>query len=233
MKNLFSFSLMILGLPLWMSAQNVNTAEVTSNSNYTRMSSVYVVGAANENIDDSEDVKGSAYLYPNYKLGSILRNDEVVTQNVAIKYNVYNDLFKGKINMTAPEEQAHQIIKSKEYKIRIGNELFMLGDDNTYYQVLYWGDKGSILKKHSKTYYESVQATTSLTRTSPARYKDKHIYVMIDASGNYKEVPSSKKKFLKLFGAQQDDVKKFVKDNKISLSKDEGLAKVFEYYNSL
>ncbi len=232
MKRYLALSILLISAS-GLYAQAVSTAEVTSNSNYTRMSSVYVTGAVDENIDDSDEVKGSAYLYPNYRLGAILQNDKVVAQNIAIKYNVYNDLFKGKVNIGTPEDEAHQIIKSKEFKVRIGDQLFMLGNDNTYYQVIYAGDKASLLKKHSKTYYERIQATTSLTRTSPARYKDKSVYYMVDADGNYKEFPTSKKKALKLFGEQQGAIKKFIKENKIKLSDDEDLKKLFEYYNSL
>ncbi|MBX2827300.1 MAG: hypothetical protein KTR22_04025, partial [Flavobacteriaceae bacterium] len=85
----------------------------------------------------------------------------------------------------------------------------------------------------SKTYYERVEATTSLTRSSPARYKDKHVYYMIDADGNYKEFPSSKKKMLKLFGDQQSTIKTFIKEKKIKLSEDGDLIKLFQYYNTL
>ncbi len=232
MKTYFFFLLSLIGLQT-LYAQSVNTAEVTSNSNYTRMSSVYVVSGANENVDRSENVKGSPYLYEGYKFGAILKNDEVVVQNVALKYNVYNDLFKGKMNLNVSEDQAQIIIKSKDYKIKLGDELFVVGKGESYYQVIHSGAKYSLLKKHSKVYYESVQATTSLTRDSPARYKDKLAYYLVDAKGNYSDFPTSKKKVIKLLANQQDQIKGFIKKNKIDVSDDNDLKRLFEYYETL
>ncbi|GAB5401702.1 MAG: hypothetical protein Aureis2KO_32870 [Aureisphaera sp.] len=214
-------------------AQNISTAEVTSNSNYTRMNSVYVVGAHDEDPSELADVKGSPYLYDNYRIGAILQGDEVVAPNVALRYNVHKDVFTGKVNLNADDKKVHNVIKSTDYNIRIGSELFTLGNGNTYYQVVHSGEKSKLLKKYSKSFHERIQATTSLTRAVPAMYKDKLAYYFVNAQGVYIEAPTSKKKFLKLFGEQQDMMKKFMKENKTDLSKDADLKELFEYYESL
>ncbi|MCH9660214.1 MAG: hypothetical protein K0U54_04800, partial [Bacteroidetes bacterium] len=225
-KIVLIISCMMFALPAI--SQNIDTAEVTSNSNYTRMSSVYVVSGAAENIDTSSEVIGSPYLQPNYQYGSIIKNDKVVVPRVALQYNVYNNLFKGKMTMDVNDAKAQVIIKSVDYKIKMGQRLFTLGSDNQYYEVLVAGDKNSLYKKHGKKYYEKVQATTSLTRDAPAQYKDKEAFYTMDGEGNYTELPSSKKKIIKTFKGKEADAKKIIKEQRLNISKEADLIKLFE-----
>lgn len=47
------------------------------------------------------------------------------------------------------------------------------------------------------------------------------------------EIPGSKKKFLPLFGDKTEVIEKFIRDNGLSISKEENLKMIFDHYNSL
>ncbi|MEZ4777790.1 MAG: hypothetical protein R2786_00205 [Flavobacteriaceae bacterium] len=222
------------------SSEPVKFGIVTSSSpsNFARINS-YGAIFNDGNGELTADTVGSPYFYDTYKIGSVIKDSIVVIENIAIRYNVYNDIFIGKINLITIEDEAKTIIKSEEFKIKIGSTMFVAlpSPENSnslqYYQLLTTGGKGTLYKKNEKIYKPRVMATTSLTRDVPPAFKDRETYYFKDINGAFSEIPSSKKKILELFGDFKKQMTEFVKENKLNSNDEKDLITIFKHYESL
>ncbi len=209
-----------------------------SQSNYSNMDSFYAAFNG-ETIVLTADTKGSPYVNPKFQLGSIIKNGEPVMKNIALRYNAYNDIILGKQNLQIPDTKSLNVIKSPDYQIKIGNDIFVAIPSKTnvgqsqYYQLILEGEKATLYLKHTVSYKERIQATSSMTRDSPALFKMHSDYFFGDADGNVMEIPSSKKKAAKLFGASEAKIKTFIKEHKLNMSDEGDLKRLFQYYNTL
>jgi hypothetical protein len=97
-----------------------------------------------------------------------------------------------------------------------------------FYNLLYNG-KNSLLKKEIKVIREQISATGDLQR-----FTDTKEYYYVKKNGTCYAVPNSKS-FYKILGEHKDEVKQFVKTNKLSFRKDRQntLIKATAYYDSL
>ncbi|MEZ4858865.1 MAG: hypothetical protein R2781_08655 [Flavobacteriaceae bacterium] len=210
----------------------------SSPSHFSKINS-YGKVFGDENGEPSPDTVGSPYFHDSYTLGSIIKDNEIFAENIALRYNIYNDIFIGKINLISIEDEAKTIIKSEEFKIKMGNNLFIAlpsyGNPNAlqYYQVLMTGNKGTLYKKNEKIYKERVMATTTLTRDIPPAFKDKASYYFADFEGHFNELPSSKKKIIELFGNNQKEMAEYIKKNKLNINNENDLIRLFRFYETL
>ncbi len=210
----------------------------SSPSNYARINSYGTV--FNDGSGElSPDTKGSPYLEDNFQLGSIIKDSLVFAENIALRYNVYDDIFIGKITLTTIDEEAKYVIKSPEYKIKMGELLFVALPNDVdpnmlqYYQILVIGAKGTLYKKNIKTFKARIMATTSLTRDVPPSFSDKEQYFFADFNGNFREVPSSKKKVIDLMNDKKKEISQCIDKNDLNVKKEEDLIRLFRFYNSL
>ncbi len=200
----------------------ISTMTVTSN--YSRVQS-YGGSALSEN------TIGSPFLHDNFLTGAILKGDEIIKDNIGVRYNVIDDIFEGKLDILAADEKAKLIIKSPDYQIKIQNQLFMVAELEgvpKYFEVIQVGSKESLLKMHVKKFNPEIQATTSLTRSVPATFKYRTEFYMLNEAGETIELPSSKKKMIKLFGERGDEIKALIKEKKLNLSKEKDLVQLFK-----
>lgn len=179
-----------------------------------------------------ESVLGSPYIYDAMLPAKVNNFKDIVSA----RYDAYKDLV------------TVQISKTKNFYLekRIGNKIkFSKTNDEyrvfydekeraSFFKVMKATDKFSLLKKQEikltggekpKNTYDEYKA--------PAfkRAKDK-LYLSLDNS-NAMKVPTSKKKFYKLFAGNSSKIKEFVKKNKLSIKNEKDLLKALEYYASL
>jgi hypothetical protein len=210
----------------------------SSPSNFARINS-YGAVFNDGNGEISPDTKGTPYFDDNYQLGSIIKDSLVFAENIALRYNVYNDVFIGKLNLTTIEDESKTVIKSQEFKIKMGDHLFVAlpNDENPntlqYYQILVMGSKGTLYKKNIKDYRPRVMATTSLTRNVPPSFNDKEQYFFADFNGHFQEVPSSKKKVVELMNDKKKEIKECIDKNNLNVKQESDLIRLFRFYNSL
>ncbi len=81
-------------------------------------------------------------------------------------------------------------------------------------------------------YYGKKKATTSITRDLPASFIDKPVYYIVDKSGKYYELPTSRSKKLKVFGTNKDVIKRYVAEKGLDLNKEGDLLRVIKYYDT-
>lgn len=210
----------------------------SSSSNYSNKVTYYKVNEGDV-IILNDDTIGTPYLFEEFQLGSIFVYDEETVNNIAIKYNAYNDVFFIKPSLNSPNTEAQGITKSIDLKIKLGDKFFVAlpsmdkRGDLQYYEVLSSGKKGKLLKKNSKLYKERIEATTSLTRDVPATFKDQTTYYFQHKNGDFSELPTSKKKFIAVFEVDKKKVTAIIKENKLNIKNELDLIKFFKLYESI
>ncbi|MBW2938654.1 hypothetical protein KXJ69_11085 [Aureisphaera sp. CAU 1614] len=219
-------------------SSNFGIQTVSNNSNFARVQS-YGAKFDDGSSGNDPDTVGSPYMNDEYQLGSIIKDSLVYADNIAVKYQVLEDYFIGKLSLTTNDEEARVIIKSQDYKIKMGDKLFVAlpsienSGNLEYFQILVIGNKGTLYKKNKKIFKPRIMATTSLTKNSPPTFKDDEEYYFGDFNGNFTKVPTSKKKILELFENNKKEVSAVIKKNKLNLKKEEDLIRLFRFYETL
>ena len=214
------------------------TKTTTSNNHFVKM---YTYGTTDlgGQIEMTKDTRGSAYLFEDFKKGNILEDRKVIYPNVVMKYNVYNDTFIAKRDILLPDTEALKITKTPELQIQMHGMLFVVMTDPStmdlnYFEEVYLGKQAQHLyKKHGKSYKERMQATTSLTRDVPPEFKDESSYYMGNPAEGLTKLPTSKSKFAKKFGDHAQEIKNFIKKQRLNIKEEKDLEKIIEYYNHL
>ncbi|WP_298519690.1 hypothetical protein [uncultured Kordia sp.] len=105
-----------------------------------------------------------------------------------------------------------------------------------YYIQLTKGKNVKLYRKDRKKFVEVKQAAYNgnLGGTS-AKYKEQksEFYIEYGDNGTAVKLPRKKKSVIKLFASKEKEVKAFIKENKIKLTKEKDLVKLIRYVNSL
>lgn len=188
--------------------------------------------------DDTDSYVGTPYNHPSYLVGNVYKNDELWASNVALRYNAVVDEMEIKESLTTDDSQAKVLTKSPDVYVKIVNDIYIFApykggiEGGGYFQVLFEGSKIGLFKKPKKSYTKAKKATTSITRDLPASFKDKPVYYIVDKSGKYFELPSSRSKKLKVFGKNKDAIKDFVRKNQLDLNDEKHLIRVIKHFDT-
>jgi hypothetical protein len=194
----------------------------------------------NKGIDfkETNSYTGTPYNDPNYLLGNVYKNDELWANDVALRYNAMADEIEIKESLNSDDNEAKVLTKSPDVFVKIVNDIYIFApykggiEGGGYFMVLFEGDKIGLLKKPKKKFTPEKKATTSITRDLPASFKDKPVYYIVDKSGKYYELPSSRNKKLKVFGTNKDAIKRYVSEKGLDLNKEEDLLRVIKHYDT-
>lgn len=105
-----------------------------------------------------------------------------------------------------------------------------------YYVQLTEGTNVKLYRKDRKKFVESKQASYNgnLGGTSAKFKKQKsEFYVEYNGSGDAVKLPKKKKAMINAFQGKEKEVKKYIKENKIKVTKEQDLIKLVNYVNSL
>lgn len=185
------------------------------------------------------NVEGTPYINEEYLPITISGQNN---KNLKAKYNAYNGdmevldqaqgvayvLNKRMTNYDVNFIGQNKVYRSFQYIESGGNTT------NDFFVKLTANDKVNLLRKENISYQKEIVAVTTYDKARPARYKrskDDH-YIKI---GEDMPVlaPSKKKDISKLFSNNSSDVLKYIKSNKLKLSKEEDLIKLINHINSL
>lgn len=216
----------------------VRNGTITSQNNFSSKQSFFTVYDG-ETIVLSEETKGSYYAFEEFMQGSILKNGVIAVENVYLNYNAYSDVFNVKENEHFEDKHANSVTKSPEFQIKIGNSTYIVGphpeipEELQYYKLIITGKKMHLVKMQYKIYKPGFTAPSGITRDIPASFIDKETFYVVDSDKNYRAIPSSRKKFLEMFGDQQEKLEKAIKNGKLKLDNEKDLARLIRYYNVL
>lgn len=183
----------------------------------------------------SSDVIGSPYLNETFAKGEVYFDKGNLTVVQQARYNIYSDWVEYQQNNQTLVLDPDQRIR----KVRIEDHVLIVDKYPTrgkikhgYFTLLDSG-KLMLLSKHVVNYREP-QAAGALESTSrPAKYTrapDEFYYKL--GSGDLKKIDNVKDLIADLPG-NAEELKEFVKKEKISARKKEELLKFVQYYNTL
>lgn len=183
--------------------------------------------------DILKDVKGSPYLYDDFKFGMITMEGKEPLR-VLMRYDVNSETFEVKTEKDS--EDIYILPLNPDTKYHLGNETYdyrtinLEGNDITgYFQVHFEGDNVSLLEKPSLTFTEAVKAKTGYDKDRPGQIKlNKDLYLVFE-DGTVEKVRLKEKDFEKAFSSSPS-VKKYFSDNKLKTAED--FVKMLEWYDS-
>ena len=188
--------------------------------------------------DETESYTGTPYNHPSYLMGNVYKNDSLWANNIALRYNAMADEMEIKESLTTDDSEAKVLTKSPDVYVKIVNDIYIFApykggiEGGGYFQVLFEGNKIGLFKKPKKKFTKAKKASTSITRDLPASFKDKPVYYIVDKSGKYFELPSSRSKKLKVFGSNKDAIKKYVGEKDLDLNVERDLIRVIKHYDT-
>lgn len=189
-----------------------------------------------------EGIKGTPYLFDEWKQGNIYLNDNTYINNVNIKYNIYTDdllylhsksgdsfiIDRSLINsFEITDDNSSNLVLFKEISLRPDKN-----DKKTFVKVLY-DDKTKFIIKYNKTFIKADYKGAYSAGRKYDEYIDDYQYYIIKDSDNPVKTKLNKKSVLKALSDKEDKIKSFLNGNRLNLNKEDGVTELLEYYDSL
>ncbi|RZT96547.1 hypothetical protein EV201_1185 [Ancylomarina subtilis] len=184
---------------------------------------------------EAKHVAEGYYLSNEWKKGVIYAKPKVEIKNLQLRYCVLNQEFeftneKDTFSINKPE-----LIDS----VRLDNKCFIYTQyydsnnlESAYFEVL--SSKGFVLlQKYNCRFVRGKKQVSSFEEPTDDSYVITTQFYLKESEGPASLLPRSKSDFFNVFGDQKDEIKKFMKTNKLKRSNSEDLSKVFNYYNYL
>lgn len=166
------------------------------------------------------EIKGTPYLFDDWKAGDLVDSVGNVIQDLSIKYNVYYDrievLLDDNLYMLKPSAYHKFIIRYKDeqyksHQMVFSNRYAGLGlNSNTYFEELYKG-KFILLKHHNKLFTE-VASTIYGTPNDQKSFQSNDKYYLIFNS-KFQEIKLNKKNMINLFSSKHFDVERYLDEH--------------------
>lgn len=183
-----------------------------------------------------EAVIDQAYANPQFTLSQIYLDNKVMKENTLARYNASEDEIEIKNN--ANDTQFSALAKDPNISVKIGLETYVLvplkgsNADGGYFNVLYKGENYDLYKKVTARFVEPKPAATSYSQPTKPSFAKNTTYYMVE-NGSFYELPTGKSKILSVFNKKKNEIKSFVKKNKLDVKKEKDLAKVVEEFDRL
>ena len=176
------------------------------------------------------ELEKKKYLNYNYDLAAVDSYDT----KAYVRYNIFDDEIE-----FVKEKSIYYLAKEVGRKVVFANtkevyKVFKMNDELHFFKVHSEG-KNSLIAKQKVRYIEAKVAKSGYDRAKPANYKRlKDELYLASADGKLiKLSKKGKKDFFKSFGDKSDQIKSFVKENKLGYKKTNDLKKIVQYYNTI
>jgi hypothetical protein len=184
-----------------------------------------------------ENIDGSRYFNETFLASKILYQGVSYPKMYLARYNAFEDLIE-----LRKGEQTDALLKDENISCMIDGSLYVYqpysikkGKDTQlgYLKLLYTNSNISLyLQQHIK-FKEAVVAKSSMSGSFPAKFvpSQTFYYRTLDTEA---AIPINKKTVLTVFSQlDKGQIKSYIKDNKIDISNEADLIKLFKYYASL
>lgn len=177
------------------------------------------------------DVIGSNFFNDDYINGTVVLNNGKKYENLALKYDCYNDelFFKNEkdnllLSFTVPVK-SFELLGQKYI-----NGLPPIDNFTTqsFYQVI-TDSEVKLLVKNYKTIVENKQHNSA---TIEKKFEDNKIYYVFK-NGKMQRFKLSKKEFIEIFNDKSEEVDAFLKKVEVDFKNISHVSKIFEYFSSL
>ncbi len=181
----------------------------------------------NRFLDKEDEFTGTTYLFSEWENdGKFYINGKSYKVN-NININALKNDLESKIGKDS-------ILVYDKYKIDsvvVNKRKFKKYNDNSFYEVIFEGDSKSLLKKYK---VDVVKGTYNVAqgKYDKTKLKLSDTYYIKEGE-NISSFNLSKKSIIKLCEGNETSIKKYIKTNKLSIKKDEDIAKILKYNTSL
>lgn len=181
-------------------------------------------------------IKDEAYANPNFVQGKIFQEDQLIKDDVPMRYNTFADEIEIKKNSSDANYGA--LIKDPTIFVKMFKDLYVFvpyegsNEKGGYFNVLSDGKTYDLYKKTKAVFREPQKAETSYARDMPPSFPKTVTYYLVQ-NGTFLEMPSSESKILKMMDKKKTEMKKYMKENNIDLDKEQDMIKTISYFDSL
>ncbi len=185
-----------------------------------------------------KEISGSPFLEKELQNGTIILNDDRKVENVLIRYNAYEDALlyqieKDQITMLDPP-----VIKGFEFQPNDRNVKFIsisfIEGKKHFYEVIYDGKSTLVVRHQIKLTKKTNNAGSyGANDMQGSAFKKLETYFLMDATGKIFEISLTKKSLTSALGSHEEELKAFIKENKLKVREKIDLATLLEYYDSL
>jgi hypothetical protein len=189
-----------------------------------------------------EGIKGTPYLFNEWKKGNIYLIDNTYINDVSIKYNIYTDdilylnsksgdsliIDRSLINsFEITGDNSNNLLLFKEISLRPYKK-----DKSTFVKVLYDG-KSKFIVKYAKTFIKAdYKGAYSAGRKYDEYIDDQQYYIMKDDNTPAK-IKLNKKSVTKVLSDKDDKIKSYLNEHKLALDNEDDVERLLQYYDSI
>ena len=224
----FFYSLFILNTYV-LFAQNIGSNGIKSDSRINDLFEL-IKNKVSKNSYSNKEIKGSEYFNEKFKPADVKYFNKNLNQNIFLRYNAYSDELEFTNN---PKTQSSDKILMKNINIscQIGGEKYIYTDyiiendsrKKGYLIELFSGKKYVLYEKKMKIFMEGSNAKTSLERSFPPRFVEKHKYFISKNNTTKMEVKLNKKSIIDFLDVEEKLIKKIIKDRKLKFKQSSDL----------
>lgn len=171
-----------------------------------------------------EEVTGNPFLFSEWNRPGVVYSGENAYPLKEMNYNILSD----DIVILRSKDSVFTFNKVKIDSFSIHTKRFKKYN-TSFYEVLYNGSEISLLKKYDVEIIEGMFNPMDGTKEK-SRFKTVDDFYIEKEKSVVKFIPS-KKSITSIFKDKSPSVKKFIKQNKLSLKKENDLIEIFKFYN--
>lgn len=180
-----------------------------------------------------EGIKAQAYINENFIAGTIYKDNQIIQQDVPMRYNAFSDQIEMENN-----NSVSALIKDPDLIVKILNNVYVLvplngsNEDGGYFNLVMDGEHYDLYKKTKATFIQPYYAKTSYESDRDPRFDKVKNYYLV-SNGKFYEIPNRESQIMKVMDDKKKEVKSFMKKNTLDLDEEKDLAKIIKYYDSL
>ncbi len=186
-----------------------------------------------QRVSTFDEYDGSIYMKSRYKESSII-DEKKGSFDAKLKYNIFSDALE--YNQGS---KLFEVLKSPTVHARIDGDYFYYCEFKNqrglqrdgYYVLVELNDNYRIYKRFTLDIKDPSQS--SLTQTSEPGQLRMITSYFLEESGKIMELPMNKKDMLATLSDKEDELKAYLKKEKIRLKKEEDLIRLVARYNAL
>ena len=238
------FAYLLIFLPILVSAQNMVGLNNSGDANQSQIYTQTLNGLANDKIKkyfENKDIVGSPYLNDEFEFDFVQMNGAEGRLDdrrvLAMRYNVYNDVFEVKNQQTGETEG---LLKAKTIIVTTPQGIFRpfeVYDERglislAYFNVLTQTTDNRLLKRYSKSFKPGEKAKTSYHTDKKPEILTYENYYIKQGNQPPKELGRLKEKdILSAFPSEESKkISAYLKENKIKLKSEEDVIAFFNAY---
>ncbi|MBQ4818664.1 hypothetical protein [Aquimarina sp. MMG016] len=188
---------------------------------------------SSKKISKFDKYAGSIYVFEDYKQADVI-NESSGTFEAELNYNIYTDALE-----FTEDSKLFQLVKTPTTHARIDGDYYYFCNFKTqrgvrkdgYFVLVELNDLYRIYKRYELKITDPEDMNSMGTSTIGKIKVLKTLY--LEENGIILELPMSKKGILSAFSDKQDELKKYIKKEKIKLKKEEDLIRLVAKYNAL